>query len=435
MPPSRQSSKRNAPLIRPIGRLTLPRPDLVHLDNGIPLYVLHFPEREILKVEVVYRAGRPQEAKPLVARATSQLVREGSRQRSAAELAEHFDFYGATISIPSSLDFSSYILFALHRYRHELLPVFAEMLQEPTFPETELETFKRNSIQELLIELDKAEVMTYRQLTECIFGAEHPYGYNSTAETYYALQREDLVQHFERWFTPSNAVLVASGRVDSDVLSLLNRAFGQTPPRPIPSQPSWKVADRPPQMVHLHHLKAPQTAIKIGRRMFNRAHPDYNGFSVLNIVLGGYFGSRLMSNLREKRGLTYGVYSSLDTLALDGYFYIAAEVHDQRASLAVREIFAEMQRLRETLIPEDELDMVRNYLSGMLLNGLDGPLNISDMVRTILVENLPFDAFEAQVRAIQTITPEALQTLAQRYLSPEDYWVITAGKRPVLIKK
>ncbi len=401
----------------------------------MPLYVLHFPEQEILKVEVVYRAGRPQEAKPLVARATSRLVREGTQQRSAAELAEYFDFYGAGLSIPVSLDFSAYALFALHRYRHELLPVFAEMLHEPAFPEEELETFKRNSIQELLIEIDKAEVLTYRHLTEAIFGAAHPYGYNSSATAYEALQREDLVQHFERWFTPANGMIIASGCVDDDVLRLLNRNFGQTPARPTPPQPTWTVEEHPPQIVHLAHPTSPQTAIKVGRRMFNRHHPDFNDFVVLNTVLGGYFGSRLMTNLREKRGLTYGVYSTIDALVLDGYFYIAAEVHDQRAALALREIFAEMRRLQEEPVSAAELEMVRNYLSGMLLNGLDGPLNISDVVRTMLVENLPFEFFEAQVQAIQSITSEALQQLAQRYLQPEACWVVTAGKYPVSLKK
>ncbi|MCS7037288.1 MAG: pitrilysin family protein [Saprospiraceae bacterium] len=434
-PPSRRSSKRNAPLIRPVGPLRLPRPERLFLDNGMPLYVLHFPEREILKVEVVYRAGRPQESKPLVARATSRLVREGTRHRSAAELAEYLDFYGAGLGIPVNLDFSAYALFGLHRYRRELLPVFAEMLHEPAFPEEELETFKRNNIQELLIELDKPEVMTYRCLTECIFGAEHPYGYNSSAEGYAALQRDDLVQHFERWFTPANGLLIACGHVDDDVLRLLNNTFGQQPARPAPPPTRWTVTERPPQSVHLPQPKAHQTAIKVGRRMFNRRHPDYNAFVVLNIVLGGYFGSRLMTNLREKRGLTYGVYSSLDALALDGYFYIAAEVHDQKAPVALREIFAEMQRLQDEPIPEAELDMVRNYLSGMLLNGIDGPLNISDLVRTFVAEDLPFDAFDAQVQAIQTIDAQTLQHLAQQYLNPNDYWVVTAGKHPVYTRK
>lgn len=434
-PPNRRSLKRNAPLIRPVGPLSLPRPALLHLDNGMPLYVLHFPEQEILKVEVVYRAGRPQEDKPLVARASSRLVREGTRQRSAAELAEHFDFYGAGLNIPVSLDFSNYALFGMYRYRHELLPVFAEMLHEPSFPPEELETFKRNSIQELLIELDKPEVMTYRSLTECIFGAEHPYGYNSSVERYAALQRDDLMQHFERWFTPTNGMLIVCGRVDDDVVRLLNQTFGQTPPKPTPPQIPWAVADHPPQWVHLPQPNAHQTAIKVGRRMFNRHHPDYNAFMVLNIVLGGYFGSRLMTNLREKRGLTYGVYSSLDALANDGYFYIAAEVYDRKAPLALREIFAEMRRLQEEPIPDAELDMVRNYLSGMLLNGIDGPLNTSDVVRTFVAEDLPFETFEAQARLLQTIDAQALQHLAQRYLNPEDYWVVTAGRRPVSFQK
>ncbi len=431
LPSRRRSPKRSAPLIRPVGRLTLPRPQQIALDNGTPLYVLHFPEQSILKIEVMYWAGRPWEQRPLVARATSRLVREGTRNRSATELAEYLDFYGAGLSIPVNLDISSYALYTLHRHRRELIPVFAEMLCEPTFPEAELATFKRNSIQELLIELDKPEVLAYRRLTECIFGADHPYGYNSSPEAYAALQRCDLVAHFERCHVPANAAIIASGQVDDEVVRLLNSTFGRTPPGVAPPLPPWPVTAPSPQRVHLEHPRAAQTAIKVGRRMFNRHHPDYNAFSVLSIILGGYFGSRLMNNLREKRGLTYGVYATLDTLLMDGYFYIATEVNEQRVALALREIFAEMRRLQEEPVTEMELNMVCNYLSGMLLNGLDGPLNISDLVHTLLCERLPFEAFETQVQVIQDITPEQIQVLAQRYLSPEDFWVVTVGKGQV----
>lgn len=427
IPKRNRFPKRSAPAIRPVGQLELPVPQTLSLDNGMPVYVLNFPEQEILKVEAVFRAGRPEEDKRLVARATARLVREGTRSLEAAAIAEHIDFYGGSLSIPTNMDAASFSLFSLHRYAGELLPVFAEILHEPMFPDTELATFQRNSVQELLVDLDKEEVLAYRKVTELIFGTEHPYGYNSTAEDYAALTRGDLARHFERWYTPANGRLFVSGRADDAVLHLLNCHFGQKPMRgEVPAFESV-VVEQQPQRVHIPRTGSLQTAIKIGRRLFSRHHPDYNGLYVLNTILGGYFGSRLMMNIREKRGLTYNIYSTADAMLHDGCFYIATEVHTGKVAAATKQIFAEMKVLCDTPVPESELDMVRNYLLGMLLNGLDGPLNISDVVRTLVVDDLPLASFDGLVHTIRTITPEEIQELARRYLQPSDFWVVTVG--------
>jgi len=424
-----RAPKRPAPAIHPVRNLVLPLPREVRLDNGIQVFAMDFPGQEILKVEVVFQAGRPEEVKHLVSRATARLVREGTRSRTGAEIAEHLDFYGGSLSIPTNLDSAVFSLFSLRKYADELIPVFAELLHEPVFPADEIETYKRNSLQELLVDLDKEEVLAYRKITEFIFGETHPYGYNSSPEDYAALTRDDLSAFFDRWYVPANCRLFVSGHVDDTVLGLLNRHFGQTQKDGGGSAgqlPQFS-ADTKPQTVHIPHPGSLQKAVKIGRRLFARNHPDYNGVFVLNTILGGYFGSRLMMNVREKRGYTYNIYSTADAMLYDGCFYIATEVHSGKVAATVKEIFAEMKSLCDQPVPESELDMVRNYLLGMLLNGLDGPLNISDVVRTLVVEGLPFEAFDDLVHTIRTITPEQVQDLARHYLKPEDFWVVTVG--------
>lgn len=423
-----RAPKRSAPVIHPVRNLVLPMPRFVQLDNGIQVYAMDFPGQEILKVEAVFEAGRPEETKHLVSRATARLVREGTRSRTGAEIAEHFDFYGGSLGIPTNLDSAIFSLFSLRKYAPELIPVFAEVLHEPVFPTDEIETYKRNSLQELLLDLDKEEVLAYRKITECIFGETHPYGYNSSPEDYAALNRDDLAAFFDRWYVPANCRLFVSGRVDDVVLELLNRHFGQTNKiggAPIGQLPQSTL--EAPQTVHIKHPGSLQTAVKIGRRLFARNHPDYNGVFVLNTLLGGYFGSRLMMNVREKRGYTYNIYSTADAMLHDGCFYIATEVHKGKVNATVKQIFSEMKNLCDTPVPEAELDMVRNYLLGMLLNGLDGPLNISDVVRTLVVEGLSLAAFDELVHTIRAITPEQIQGLARRYLQPEDFWVVTVG--------
>jgi len=424
-------NRKSAPEIYEVRHLTLPRPEVVLLDNGIQVYVLDYPGQEIVKVEAVFRAGRAEEEKRLASRATSRLLRDGTLQKSGAEIAEHLDFYGASMTVPTNLDTSSFVLFSLKKYAHEVIPTFAEMLQSPSFPEDELENFRRTSIQELTVELEKGETLAYRKVTELIFGEHHPYGYNSMPEDYTAIQRADLQHFFDTWYTPSNCILFASGRIDEDILNLLNQHFGH-----------WEKAHHPVSVVQhsygAHSMSKPsavriplpnslQSAIKIGRKLFDRNHPDFDGLVVLNTVLGGYFGSRLMTNIREKKGYTYNIYSTVDAYLRDGCFYIATEVSPEKSKAALRAIFREMKKLCEQPVPDEELSMVRNYILGMLLNGLDGPINSSDMVRNQIVENQSPEKFEELVQTIRNISAESLQALAQRYLQPKDFWVVTVG--------
>lgn len=420
-------NRKSPPPIRTVSNLTLPRPAERRLANGVPVFVLDWPGQEIVKLEVVFRAGRPEEHKRLAARATARLMREGTRTRSAAEIAEHIDFFGGSISIPTNLDTANFTLFALRKYFADLLPVFADVLHEPSFPEKEIETFRRTSIQDLQVELEKPEVLAYRKITELIFGETHPYGYNSVAADYEALTRDDLVRHFERWFVPGNCMIFASGRVDAEVLDLLDKQFGQDTRRGDTPNFTWQPTAEKPRKIALAHPGSMQKAIKIGRRLFDKKHPDYAGMFVLNTILGGYFGSRLMMNIREKKGYTYNIYSTADAMWHDGCLYIATEVNPDAAPDALRQIRRELKKLRDTPVPEAELSMVRNYLLGTLLNGLDGPINASDLVKSMVVEDLPLTTFDHLVETIRNISAEELRLLAERYLQPKDFWEVVVG--------
>lgn len=363
----------------------------------------------------------------MVSRATNRLLREGTLLRTGADIAETVDFYGGALGTSGGLDIAAFSVSCLKKHEAQLLPLFAEMLHTPAFPDEELETFRRTNIQALQIELQKVEVLAYRSITEQIFGKAHPYGYNSEADDYRALTRADLVHHFNTWYTPSNCRLIACGNVDASTVSEINRLFGQDRRTgPVPEW-TWEVGVQRPQRLQIAHPAALQSAIKIGRRAFSRRHPDAEGLFVLNTILGGYFGSRLMTNIREKKGYTYNIYSTLDTLLHDGCFYIATEVSPEKKDAALRAIFSEMKKLRTRPVGQEELDMVRNYLLGMLLNGLDGPLNTSDMVRSYLLEDTPFEKFDSLVHTIQTIGPAELQALAERYLQKEDFWTVVVG--------
>jgi zinc protease len=416
-----------APEIQAVSDLKLPEPDASVLDNGIRVYESRLGTQDIIKLELVFLAGRPYEEKKMVARATSALLKEGTEMRKGEEIAEVIDFYGGSLSGPFNLDTSNLVLYCLTRHFDRLLPLLSEILTMPSFPEDELAAFKERNKQRLQIDLSRGDVVAYRAITELMFGADHPYGYNSRPEHYDALTRSDLVRHFQQHFHGGNCMIFISGKTDHRTIPLLNTYLGKGLPGGKQSTPRILVAESRPEHLLIPHPDTVQTAVRIGRRLFDRKHPDFNGMYVLNTLLGGYFGSRLMANIREDKGYTYNIYSTVDPMVYDGYFYIGTEVGNEFARPALREIYSEVDRLQQELVTEEEMTMVRNYLLGNLLTMLDGPFNVSEVVKTMVVEGLSTSAFDDLVHTIREISSEEIRILAQRYFQAGDLWEIVVG--------
>lgn len=416
-----------APPVADLSRLELPPYETQRLSNGIPLYVVNSGTQEVVKLEVVFHAGRPWEHKHLVARATLSQLKEGTAHHDTAAIAETFDFYGATLQTPYNLDTSSIVLYSLNKHFHKVLPLMAELLESPTFPKKELDTFIQRNQVELQVELSKTDVVAYRTITEMVFGSGHPYGYNSFPETYESLSRDDLVEHFQKHYVSENCAIFLSGRIEPGMISFIDEHLSRAIRPGSSAPPLPEATDVPPQRIHVNHPDRVQSAIRIGCRLFNRRHPDYAGMYVLNTILGGYFGSRLMDNIREDKGYTYNIYSSLDPMRFDGAFFISTETGTEFVRDTLAQIYHELDLLREQPVDEEELAMVRNYLLGGFLNMLDGPFNVADIVKTIILEDLPADYFERTVQAVNRITAEELQALARRYFNRADLWEVTVG--------
>lgn len=418
-----------SPIIHNIGQLVLPLPELVHLDNGIPVYVTNMGTQDVIRLEIVYRSGRPYEQKRLASRATASMLKEGTFQHDAAAIAETLDFFGASFNQPFNLDTGNMVLYSLSRHFESVLPLFTEMLERPVFPENELQSFVKRNQKALKTDLAKTDVVAYRTVTEKVFGEEHPYGYNSTLATYEALERKDLLEHFECCYGIDNCMVFISGRITDAVIKALNKNIGQLERTGKPTACSMKVKAPGKGSCYIPHPNSVQTAIRIGRRLFSRHHPDYAGFFVLNTILGGYFGSRLMTNIREDKGYTYNIYSSLDVMRHDGAFYIGTEVGNEFVGDTLKQIRLEMESLVEKPVADQELTMVRNYLMGNFLSMLDGPFNVSELVRTLVDDELPFTFFSDLVENVNSINAETLQRLAAAYLQPDDQWEVIVGTR------
>ncbi len=423
-------NRAQAPPIHTYRDLAMRRPTTRSLANGLEVYQLSEGTQEVVRIEVHFRAGRPYERRRLVAYATSSLLKDGGGSFSGERLSEHFDYYGATVSQPFSLDASTAVLYTLNKHLPKVLPAFVEMLAQPHFGERELRGFIKRRQQSLRRELRKGDVIAYRQLTADLFGAGQPYGYNSDPDAYGELRREALVEHHNRLFRAGNGHAIVTGRIDAATSRLIERYLAQLPAGAAVPDPELKPQPQTAAPRHLVRPGAGQTSLRIGRRLFSRHHPDAPGLYVLNTLFGGYFGSRLMVNIREDKGYTYDIDSSLETLRYDGYYHIAAEVGNDYAEATLREIHTEAERLRQDRVPVAELDMVRNYLMGTLLTSIDGPFNLATVYHNLLIENVPFDYFDRLVATVRDITPEQLRDLAGRYLDTEAYHAVLVGPRP-----
>jgi len=416
------------PEIQSVHSLELPGYESFTLDNGLSVHTLAGGSEPVLKLELVFRAGASFEVKPAAAEVMAALMAEGTAQRSSAALAESMESLGATLQTRGGVDTVRVRLYTLTRFFPELIGLVGELVREPAFDPDELSVYTNNKIERLQIDLKKNETIAYRYLTEAIFGPGHPYGRNHHPEDYRALVREDLLRHHQANIRPDRAMAFLSGHFGLPEIDLFRDTFG-----------TWKAPSRvsdPSALLEATsrtgRLDVPgpqqhQAAIRIGRRLFPESHPDFYGVYVLNTLLGGYFGSRLMTEIRENQGLTYGIYSSVDSFAQDGCFYISTETTTDQVEKMLAAIRTEIDRLRHDLIPVEELTMARNYLMGHLMTQIDGPLASMDYIKTMKIEGLSDAHFARMVDTVLTIDPGQLRDLAQTYLDPEAWITIVVA--------
>ena len=415
------------PSIQEVSEIRLPKIHEHILDNGIPLYEVNMGTQEVLKIEVIFNAGRPFEDQKLVSRTTAGLLREGTVKRKASDIHEMVDFYGGSLSSPIDLDTSNIVMSCLKKHFETLLGILTEVITEPAFRKDELEIFKKNRILTLKEDLTKNDVVAYRMVTEKIFESSHPYGYNSNEDLYNGLTQASLFSHHKKNYTAANCKIIVSGKTDSNTIALINKFLGKNVPQGTASQNNIIATSSIPQKLKIKTPDSIQTSIRIGCRLFNRSHKDYKQFYVLDAIFGGYFGSRLMTQIREKEGFTYNVYSSLDPLLFDGYFYVGTDVGNGSVEPTIKSIYREMKKLREEPVGKEELRMVQNYLMGFLLTTIDGAFSVAELVKMIKIQGLPETYISDLAKTIKTIKPEEIMVMANKYLREENMWEVVVG--------
>jgi zinc protease len=415
---------------------TIEKVEMIHasekrLRNNIPVYAINAGTQEIIKIEFFFAAGMYHQQMPLQAATVNSMLEEGTSKMTAAQIADAVDFYGAFLEVGVEQDHASVILYTLNKHLKATLPVVEQVIKDAIFPQNELETHLKNKKQKFLVNNQKVATIARKRFGELVFGEQHPYGRDVKDADFEKIKQKDLIDFYTARYRSDNCKIILAGKINDDVYKQLDELFGGNDwkaPREIKDQSSEVISTSEKKQL-IFKEDALQAAIRIGKIMFNKTHIDYHPMQVLNTVYGGYFGSRLMSNIREDKGYTYGIGSGLVSLKNSGYFFISTEVGVDVCGDSLKEIYFEMDRLKEELITEDELQLVKNYMLGTFLRNADGPFALADRFKGILEYNLGYDYFDRYFAAVKNTTALQLRDLANKYFDKDSMIELVVGKK------
>jgi zinc protease len=388
----------------------------------VEVYAVNAGAEEVLSLEWVFFAGNWYEEQNLVAATANFLLRNGTSVKTAFQINEHFEYYGSYLNRACHNETATITLHCLTKHVRELLPVVKELITDSVIPQNELDIYKQNMKQRLKVSLKKSEFVANRMIDVYLFGEHHPYGKFSKEEDFEILQREQLLDFYKKYYQQGKLILFVAGKLPADLDRMLDQYFGDLPNTPATITPISILPANEKKFRISNDEAGVQGSVRIARPFPNRHHPDFMKTMVLNTVFGGFFGSRLMSNIREDKGYTYGIHSYIQNHMNDSAWLISTEAGKDVCEATIEEVYKEMKNLREEIVDEEELLLVRNYMMGGLLGDLDGPFQIIGRWKNIVLNNLSEQYFYDSINTIKTISAEEMQSLAQKYLNPDTFY-------------
>lgn len=423
--------KRNkAPEIKGIATFDYLMPEEWVLSNGIKVWGINAGSQELVKIDMIFDAGTWYQSENLVAGLANAFMNQGSKHYSAQQIAEAFDFRGAYLQLSADQQFGNVTVLTLNKYLDEILRVTADVIMHPVFPEKEVSAQVNKKKQQFIVENNKVKTMAQKRFSQVLFGEDHPYANTNKIEDFDHINSHVLQSFHRKHYCASNCRIIVAGRYGAEEKKAVERYLGGD---------NWTLGEP----VYNHHFElapasekqhllikgdALQSAVRIGCLLPKREHHDFHGLTILSTLLGGYFGSRLMTELREEKGYTYGIGSYILTLPNAAYLSISSEVGVEVTAPALQSIYQVIQRLQQEAVEKEELEVVKNYLLGENLRSFDGVFAMSASLRTLLEAGLWYDHYEQLISEIQLITPERIQQLAVQYLQHEDMYEVVAGK-------
>lgn len=420
--------RRIQPPVHPFDARILVPIKSVTLRNGTSLFLIDAGTEDIMRIEFVFKAGMALEYLPLLATSSNMMLTEGSEKYTSEELNSILDFYGIFLNLIAEKDTAGLIVYFLNKHFEKALELIVEILFHPEFPEKELGLLMKKRLNWYRINREKVQNIATDKFFESVFGSLHPYG-RMVQETDFEGMMSSLLKDFHtKFYLPEKMTMIVSGRIPERAFDLFEKYFGDLHSEKIYTEDSKNVIKgESRKKEHIKKKGAIQTAVRIGSPTINKRHPDYPGLKFLNVLLGGYFGSRLMKNIREEKGYTYGIHSAVSSFDLSGFKLISTEVGKENSGQAIDEIYKEIRLLLKEPVAQDELEVVRNYMSGEMVRMFDGPFAIAESFKAVWEFGLDLNYFVGMMNTIRTITPDEILRLANTYYRLDDLYEITVG--------
>lgn len=393
--------------------------EVTKTSKGVEIYSLDFSEYDVTRVSFVFRAGVKYQDTPFCASTVAGMLSEGCEGYSSQQIAEFLDFYGIYFDQTVDRDYSIVTICSIERFFDKSLDILSRLIASPTFPADELEIYKSKRKQSIAMQRAKIDYTAREHFVKALYGDTHYYGISYDESHYDTLEVDDLKQFYQTHYTTENLFVVTSGKVTPDNIIKLSAMIDSLPEGVVAQHESFEIT--PTKQLFIPWKESRQSAIRIGRMLFPRTHPDFVAVQVLSTVLGGYFGSRLISNLREDKGFTYGIFSGVVNLEDSGYLAITTEVESSVTQQAVDEIFIEIERLKSDLVPQEELSLVKNVMIGEIMRILDGPFGIADITIENILSQRNNDYLQSQISEIRETTADKLMEIAKKYMDINEF--------------
>lgn len=416
-----------APEFKQVDTIDFIKAEKRFLKNNIPVFTINGGDQNLVRIEFIFDNVNWDAKKPLLTACTVTMLNEGTTNLTAAEIASNIDYYGSFFQTEYGLDRCNVVLYSLNKHLTHTLPIIKDVLTNSVFPEKELQTYINNQKQRLKVSLEKNDFLARRAFNKLLFD-NTLYGYTVEESDFDDLKREDLLEYYSQSYHPQNCSIVLSGNINDDNFNTIDELFGTWQSEIAFKKNKFDFNEVKGEFKLIEKEQALQSAIRIGMPSINRTHPDFVGLQVLNTVLGGYFGSRLMANIREDKGYTYGIGSANVSLEQAGYFFITSEVGADVCTDTLKEIEKEINILKTELITDKELNLVKNYLMGSLLGSLENAFSHAEKFKNIYFYHLGYDYYDDYIKTVKSIKSQQLLELANKYWDYQQFLKIVVGK-------
>ena len=416
-----------APQIGKISMPALPQYEVSSLPNGAMLYVMRGGEIPMARLDVYVPAGHTRSSRALVSRATANMLVEGTPRISGVQLSDKFEFFGSYYGASASIFNTVFSSVFLSKDLMEVASLVRQCVLESSFPDHEFEVLKSNLLQAWKVNCMKTKFLAACNMAHLLYAEGDRFGRTASQDDYMNLSPEMLRSFHAECYDPAGACIFLGGQVSDADIAFVARLFGSD----WHSKGSWSrptPAFAPTPKTEFVNFDSQQTSLKMCRPVMNVDDPDYMKFLVVDAILGGYFGSRLMQNLRERLGLTYGIRSCVNSESSVCVHSIDSEIRSGEHQRALDEIRAEIVRLRSEPVPMAELETVRGFLLGELLTDFSNFYSAMDIATQSIVSNRPLQRHRDFYDQICSITPDEILSVARKWLDPDAYFVSIVGK-------